>query len=219
MNLKTKTKDEFSQKVWKDLFRAAGREPSPSSKDKQKKKKKDKKKHSKKKKNGSSGSSASSSKSSSSSSSEPKPMDAAARRREQALKRKAEQVAAAEAKKAAKAAEAEALKAERAFQKAASDAAKARQKEALANQALYQSLFGSHAQLIRDMAPVPCDKHDCEKYEAAQELATKGEAMIDEALGAMREKSDLDKAGITGFIKDQKRISGEMVKLAKKKRK
>ena len=42
LNLKTKTKEEFSQKVWKELFRAAGHEPSSSSKDK-KKKKKDKK--------------------------------------------------------------------------------------------------------------------------------------------------------------------------------
>ena len=145
-------------------------------------------------------------------------MDAAERRREQALKRKAEQVAAAEAKKAAKAAEAEALRAERAFQKAASEAAKARQKEALASQALYQSLFGAHAQLVRDMAPVPCDKHDCEKYEAAQELAAKGEGMIDDALGAMREKSELDKAGIAAFIKDQKRVSKEMGVLATKKK-
>ena len=71
---------------------------------------------------------------------------------------------------------------------------------------------------MADMAHVTCEKRDCEKYQAAQELAAKGEAMIDEALGAMREKSDLDKAGITGFIKDQKRISGEMVKLAKKKK-
>ena len=159
LNLKTKTKEEFSQKVWKDLFRAAGREPSPSSKDKQKKKKKDEKKPSKKKKNRSSGSSASSSKSSSSSSSEPQQqLDLAARRKEEALKRTADQVAAAEAKKAAKAAEAEALKAERAAHKAASEAAKVRQKEALANQALYSSLFGSHAQLLTDMAPVPIGK-------------------------------------------------------------
>jgi len=218
MNLKTKTKEGFSQKVWKELFRAAGHGSSSSSKDK--KKKKDKKKHSKKKKNRSSGSSTSSSKSSSSSSSEPKPqlLDVAARRKEEALKRKAEQVAAAEAKKAAKAAEAEALKAERAAQKAASEAAKARQKDALASQALYQSLFGSHAQLMADMAPVPCDKHSGEKFLAAQELAAAGEAMIDQALDAMRLKSDLDKAGITGFIKDQKRVSKEMVVLAKKKK-
>ena len=92
LNLKTKTKEEFSQKVWKELFRAAGHEPSSSSKDKKKKKKKDKKKHSKKKKNRSSGSSTSSSKSSSSSSSEPQPqlLNVAARRKEEALKRKAE---------------------------------------------------------------------------------------------------------------------------------
>ena len=211
LNLKTKTKEEFSQKVWKELFRAAGREPSSSSKDK--KKKKDKKKPSKK-----SGSSTSSSNSSSSSSSEkPQLLSVAARRKEEALKRKAEQVAAAEAKKAAKAAEAEALKAERAFQKAASDAAKARQKEALANQALYQSLFGSHAQLLADMAPVPIGKHSGEKYQAAQELVRTGDAMLEEALDAMRHKSDLDKVEITRFIKDQKKISGEIVKLAKKK--
>ena len=41
--------------------------------------------------------------------------------------------------------------------------------------------------------------------------------MIDEALDAMRRKSDLDKAGITGFIKDQKKMSGEMVKMARKR--
>ena len=145
-------------------------------------------------------------------------MDVAARRREQALKRKAEQVAAAEAKKAAKAAEAESLKAERAAAKAASEAARARQKDALANQALYQSLFGAHAQLVADMAPVPCEKHSGEKFLAAQELAAAGEAMIDEALDAMRRKSDLDKAGIMGFIKDQKRVSKEMGVLAKKKK-
>ena len=145
-------------------------------------------------------------------------MDLAARRKEEALKRKAEQVAAAEAKKAAKAAEAEALKAERAAQKASSEAAKARQKESLANQALYQSLFGSHAQLLADMAPVPIGKHSGEKYQAAQELVRTGDAMLEEALGAMRHRSELDKVEITRFIKDQKRISGEMVKLAKKKR-
>ena len=49
------------------------------------------------------------------------------KRREEALKRKAAQVAAAEAKRAAKAAEAESLKAERAAAKAASEAARARQ--------------------------------------------------------------------------------------------
>jgi hypothetical protein len=218
LNLKTKTKEEFSQKVWKELFRAAGHEPTSSSKDK-KKKKKDKKKQSKKKKNRSSGSSTSSSKSSSSSSSEkPQLLDLAARRKEEALKRKAEQVAVAEAKKAAKAAEAEALKARSAAMKAASEAAKAKQKEALANQALYQSLFSSHAQLMADMAPVSCEKHSCEKYIAAQELAATGEAMIDQSLEAMRSKSDLDKAEITRFIKDQKRISKEMVGLAKKQR-
>ena len=37
-------------------------------------------------------------------------------------------------------------------------------------------------------------------------------------LEAMRRKSDLDKAGITGFIKDQKRVSKEMGVLAKKKK-
>ena len=216
MNLKTKTTEEFSQKVWKELFRAAGHEPSSSSKDK--KKKKDKKTPSEKKKNRSSGSSTSSSSSSSSSSEKPQ-LDAAARRQEETFQRKARLIREQEAKKAAKAAEAEALKAERAAHKAASEAAKARQKEALAKQTVYKSLFDSHAQLIRDMCSVTSDKRDCEKYEVAQELATRGEAMIDEALGAMREKSDLDKAGITGFIKDQKRISGEMVKLAKKKRK
>ena len=45
-----------------------------------------------------------------------------------------------------------------------------------------------------------------------------GDAMLEEALGAMRHRSELDKVEITRFIKDQKRISGEMVKLAKKKK-
>ena len=109
------------------------------------------------------------------------------------------------------------MKAERAAAKAASEAAKAKQKEALANQALYQSLFGAHAQLVADMAPVPLAKRSHEHYTSAQELAAKGEHMIDEALEAMRLKAELPKDAITDFTKEQKKLSGHMMRLSKKK--
>jgi hypothetical protein len=207
MNIKTKSKDEVTRKVWKDLFSNSGK-----AKDKKKKKKTNKQKR-----KASSASSSSNDESSSSSSSDGKKTPVQIRQ-EAAAKRKEELAAEKQVKKESKEAELAKARAAAAESKARGLEARLRQKEAVNQQALYSTLFSAHSALAMDLSLVPFDKHSEDKCKEAMETQARAEVLLAECLELMKAKASLDKEDVKAQTKACRLAQNEAVKLQSQKK-
>ena len=68
------------------------------------------------------------------------------------------------------------------------------------------------------MTPIAADKHDDPRYESAVVAAEQGETMMKETLEQMMKKEDVDKAGITAYVKSLKKVAADVAKSALPKR-
>ena len=208
MNIKTKSKDEVTRKVWKDLFSNSGK-----AKDKKKKKKTNEQKR-----KASSASSSSNDESSSSSSSGAGKKTPVQIRQEAANKRKEELAAEKQVKKESKEAELAKARAAAAESKARGLEARLRQKEAVNQQALYSTLFSAHSALAMDLSLVPFDKHSEDKCKEAMETQARAEVLLAECLEQMKAKAVLDKEDVKAQTKACRLAQNEAVKLQSQKK-
>ena len=179
-------------------------------KDNNKKKKKSKKG----KKNSSSDSSSSGS---SSTDAEPK-QSAAERRKAEATKRKAEAQAAKEAAKIRKMEEAAAQKKQKEDDLHTLKEAKEKQTAAMTAQTSYSNLLNAVVKLQNDVAAVPREKRNGEEYATAIEKVQDGEDLLEQCLGAMKDKTPFPVDDAKGYIASGKSVSSALKKVKKGKK-